>query len=164
MQYVINLAQPAKRLLRTLLDVDVPIDGEFMAEQERRRAKNLPDEIYDVTAWSLPLMMNVEIDPCRESVSGDFTPAGPDLIHPGSVSAVEDAVAYLVPWGSAPAIRFLAGALREGLAVKSNDEAFTHNGQRYPSGTLILDVADNPDHLSELINNIAARTGAQASQ
>ena len=82
--YVINLDQPAKRLIRTLMDNDVPIDESFMAEQERRRAKGLPDEIYDVTAWSLPLMLNVEAVPCSRKVVVASTPAEPVFTKPGS--------------------------------------------------------------------------------
>ena len=33
----------------------VAMDEAFVKEQERRRKKRLPDQIYDVTAWSLPL-------------------------------------------------------------------------------------------------------------
>ncbi len=145
--YVINMAQPSKRLIRTLLDVEVPLGDEFLAEQERLRSKNLPDEIYDVTAWSMPLMMNVRADACNRSVAGDFSPVGSEFVQPGVVSGANGSVAYLVPWGSASAVRFLTNTLREGLAVKSSDKAFTHEGSRYPSGTLILDVADNPDNL-----------------
>ncbi|MED5461785.1 MAG: M14 family metallopeptidase, partial [Pseudomonadota bacterium] len=36
--YVISLAQPAKRMIRTLLDPDVPMDAVFLEEQEARRA------------------------------------------------------------------------------------------------------------------------------
>ena len=31
----------------------------FEKEQARRDAKRLRDEIYDITAWSLPLLWNV---------------------------------------------------------------------------------------------------------
>jgi hypothetical protein len=158
--YVIDLAQPAKRLVRTLLDTDVPLDENFRADQEERRAKALPDEIYDVTAWSLPLMMNVEVETCSSPVAGSLEPAGPDLFTPGSVTGPTDAVAYLVPWGTAPAIRLLGRALREELAVKSTNEAFTHSGTRYPAGTLIFDAADNPESLRATLKGIAAETGA----
>jgi hypothetical protein len=158
--YVIDLAQPAKRLVRTLLDTDVPLDENFKADQEKRRAKALPDEIYDVTAWSLPLMMNVEIESCSSPVTGSLEPAGPDLFAPGAVTGPADAVAYLVPWGTASAIRLLGRALREGLAVKSTNEAFTHSGTRYPAGTLIFDAADNPDGLQKSLDGMAAETGA----
>jgi len=158
--FVINTAQPAKRFIRTLMDVNVPMDEAFLAEQERRRAKNLRDEIYDVTAWSLPLMMNVKVDTCYRTIDEPFTAAGTDLVQPGSVSGGSGSVAYLVPWGSAPAVRLLVNAMQKGLAVKSSDKAFTHGEQRYPAGTLILDAADNPDNLSELIADLARLTGA----
>ncbi len=158
--FVINTAQPAKRFIRTLMDVNVPMEESFLAEQERRRAKNLRDEIYDVTAWSLPLMMNVKVDTCYRSINESFTAAGPDLVQPGTVTEGKGSVAYLVPWGSAPAVRLLVNAMRKGLTVKSSDLAFTHNGNRYPAGTLILDAADNPENLSEIMTNLARSTGA----
>ncbi|NIL94141.1 MAG: peptidase [Woeseiaceae bacterium] len=158
--YVINLAQPAKRLVRTLLDTDVPMDAEFMAEQERRRAKDMGDQIYDVTAWSMPLMMNIRADTCNRAVTAATRPAAGDLVLPGTVSGGNARVAYLVPWGEATAVRFLANALRAGIEVKSTDLAFTHEGQRYPSGTLIIDVADNDPSLHESVRALAASTGA----
>ena len=157
---VIRTDQPAKRFIRTLLDVEVAMEAEFLAEQERRRARNLPDEIYDVTAWSLPLMMNVETHTCNRVPSGDFELIGTDLVQPGSISGGEASVAYLVPWGSAPAVRFLAGALRAGLSVKSNDKAFTNIEAEYPAGTLILDVTDNPPDIHIIVESLAAQTGA----
>ena len=157
---VIRTDQPAKRFIRTLLDVEVAMEAEFLAEQERRRARNLPDEIYDVTAWSLPLMMNVETHTCNRVPSGDFELIGTDLVQPGSISGGEASVAYLVPWGSAPAVRFLAGALRAGLSLKSNDKAFTNIEAEYPAGTLILDVTDNPPDIHIIVESLAAQTGA----
>ena len=106
--YVIDLAQPAKRLVRTLLDTDVPMDEEFMAEQERRRAKDMGDQIYDVTAWSLPLMMNVQADACNRSVAVATRPASDATTLPGALTGGQADVAYLVPWGEATAVRFLA--------------------------------------------------------
>ena len=158
--YVINLAQPAKRLIRTLLDANVEMDAEFLREQERRRAKGLPDEIYDVTAWSLPLMMNVRTDACGRAVSADTRAASPDLVQPGVVSGGTATVAYLVPWGEASAVRFLANALRAGVELKSTDKAFTHQGRRYPSGTVIIDVADNEENVHSFISALASVSGA----
>ena len=158
--YVINLDQPSKRLLRTLLDADVPIDEQFMVEQERRRAKGLRPEIYDVTAWSLPLMMNVRTDACSRRVAGDFEAVADALVRAGTVSGPDNAVAFLVPWGSAGAVRLTVAALRDGIATKSADAPFTHGGVRYPGGTVILDAADNRDDLRSWLVDAAARTGA----
>ena len=59
--FVVPMAQPASRLLRNLLDPSVAMDPKFLDEQERRRRKRLSDEIYDITAWSLPLAFDVEV-------------------------------------------------------------------------------------------------------
>ena len=165
--FVIRTDQPAKRFIRTLLDTDVPMEESFLAEQERRRARNLPDEIYDVTGWSLPLMMNVEADSCSRVPSVETTAVGPELVQPGSVEGGQATVSYLVPWGQAPAARVLAQALRSGMAVKSNDKAFIHAGVEYPAGTLIIDVADNATSEAEeaelfaTLQSVAATTGAK---
>lgn len=158
--YLIRTDQPAKRFIRTLMDVEVGMEEDFLEEQERRRARNLPDEIYDVTAWSLPLMLNVQTDTCGRIPSGEFELAGEELVQPGTVTGGRASVSYLVPWGSAPAVRFLARALREGLAVKSNDKAFTNVGNAYPAGTLILDIVDNPESIHDTVNRLAQETGA----
>ncbi|MGI9204858.1 MAG: M14 family metallopeptidase [Woeseiaceae bacterium] len=158
--YVIDTSQPSKRLIRTLLDQNVPLGDDFIAEQERRRAQNLRDQIYDVTAWSLPVMMNVQADSCNRAVAPAMIAAGPEIVQPGSVAGDSASVAYLVPWGTSAAARFLAEALTDGVKVKSNDLAFTHMGTRYPSGTLIVDVADNNERLAETITGLAQSTGA----
>ena len=158
--YVIDLAQPAKRLLRTLLDVDTPMDDAFVAEQERRRAKGLGDEIYDVTAWSLPLMMNLTVRPCDRIVGRALEAVVAEESSAGILSGPEEAVSFLVPWGEAPAVRLLAHAHRRGLAVKSSDKAFVNGGVRYPAGTLIIDAEDNPSDLRAILAELAELTGA----
>jgi hypothetical protein len=157
--YAISLAQPTKRLIRTLLDTDVAMEEEFMEEQERRRKKKLGDQIYDVTAWSLPLMYNLECVACGEVVTGEFEPAGPELVAPGRVNG-KASLAYLVPWGTAASARFLAAALREDLRIFTSDKTFTQKGTDYPRGTLIINVDDNPADLHPTLERLAASTGA----
>ena len=114
---IVELAQPAKRLIRTILDADVPLGGDFLEEQERRRKRNLPDEIYDVTGWSLPQLFNVETVTCDVVPTGDFEPAGSERVTAATITGGRARVAYLAPWGTAAAGRLLAGALRADLRV-----------------------------------------------
>jgi hypothetical protein len=159
--YVISKAQPSKRLLRVLLDEQVPMPEDFTAEQERRRAKDLEHEIYDVTAWSLPLMYNVRVDGCGAAVTGDLVQLPPDWQRPGTLRNPDASVAFLVPWGSAGAVRLASEALQAGLAVKSTDKAFVLAGREYPAGTLIFDVADNDASLAGALAGMAQSTGAE---
>lgn len=54
----------------------------LLREQERRRKNNLADEIYDVTAWSLPQMFNVSYQTCAKLPRVATVAAGTDLIKP----------------------------------------------------------------------------------
>ena len=159
--YVISLAQPAKRLIRTLMDTHVPMSEDFIEEQERRRSKGMGDQIYDVTAWSFPLMYNVETVAVDRAVEGDLTPVDPALIPPGTIAGGRAEVAYLVPWGTQAAGRLLAASHRAGLRVFSSDLAFVQGDRRYPAGTLIFKVKDNPESLHDTLAEIAASSGAE---
>ena len=57
--FYIPVAQPAGRLLRALMDRSVEMDEKFLRRQLERNQLRLPDEIYDVTAWSMPLAFDV---------------------------------------------------------------------------------------------------------
>jgi hypothetical protein len=159
--YVIQLAQPAKRLIRALLDTNVPMEQEFIKEQERRRKKKLSDQIYDVTAWSLPLMYNVEYAACGEPLRINLDVVKPPAIPTGRVVGGRAAVAYLAQWGTAAAGRLLTASLREGLRVFSTDKPFAQQGRKYPAGTLIYKVKENPAVLRQTLEKLAAETGAE---
>ena len=159
--YLIPLAQPRKRYVRSLLDKDVPLTKEFAAEQERRRKKKLPDEIYDVTAWSLPLLYNVECVGAEQPVQAQSKPVTGPYEPRGGVTGIAK-VAYLVPWGTQASGRFLAAALRDGLKVLSVNKAFAQNGRTYPSGTLTILVKENGESVHGAVERIARSSGAEA--
>ena len=158
---VIDLAQPAKRLARTILDADVPMEDDFLVEQERRRKKNLPDEIYDVTGWSLAQMFNVASVACDAVPTGNFEPAGSERIAPRSIEGGRAQLAYVAPWGTAASGRLLTGALRADLRVLSADKIMQQSGRTYPSGTLIFMVDQNPSDLHDTLTRLARETGAE---
>ena len=159
--YVIPAAQPEYRKLRVLLDTSIDMEADFLAEQERRRARDMPDEIYDVTAWSLPLMFNVDTLECRRAVASDgMSRVQPDEQPPGRLSQPDAAVAFLAAGESRATAKLLAAALRAGLTVQINERAFVHDGNRYPSGTLIFPLAGNDENLPGRLQVLATETGA----
>ena len=159
--YVIPADQPEYRKLRVLLDRRIEMDEAFIAEQERRRAKDLSDEIYDVTAWSLPLMFNIDTVECRRAVATDGMQAvAPGEIPPGEFSNADADVAWLVPGGSRATAKLMAAALRQGLYLQSSEEAFVHDERSYPSGTLIFPAARNGNDVATRLGELARETGA----
>ena len=157
--FIVPAAQPAKRLLRTLLDEKTAMDPAFLAQQAERVSRGLPDEIYDVTAWSLPLMFNVPAHACASVPTVGSEPIGPDWRLPGQVSNPQARVAFLVPWGSTASARFLAAALRAGITVHSSGKPFTASGTRFPAGSLVIPVAGAGD-LGPQLRQLSADSGA----
>ncbi len=158
--YVISLAQPAKRLIRTLLDPQVGMEETFLKDEEARRKRRLSSEIYDVTAWSLPLQFGVELVAANARTTANlerFTTLPPQ----GVQSASQAPVAYLAPWGVTSGARFMTGALKAGLRVHSSDRKFMMNGRAFPAGTIIVKVKENPESVRDTVQKLAQSSGSE---
>ena len=159
--FIVPLAQPAGRLARNLLDPDIKMDDAFLKEQDRRRKARLPDQIYDVTAWSLPLMFDVDVV-ASDRVTGvkstdvraDEEPAVP--VTPPAAGTI----GFLMPWGSGAAST-VAAALRAGIKVQTADDVFTHAGRKFAIGTAFVRLAENGDGAAATLQQLAQRHGAE---
>ncbi len=117
--FIVPLNQPAGRLARNLLDRQVDMDSAFVRLQRERRARRLPDQIYDITAWNMPLLWNVESVPLTgplpgrgDGISGDpfapmfaAMPRMPATRSPGATTSVSGglgAAAVANPGAAAP--------------------------------------------------------------
>jgi len=159
--YFIDTAQPRGVFVRTTFTDQVDMAEAFVKEQERRRARNLDDEIYDVTGWSLPMMFNVDSDSCGRAVSADSKAVKADDTLLGKVNNPEASVAYIVAWGDTAAARFLTSALQAGIKLKSADQAFVLGDKtNYPAGSLVIEKRLNDKDLLSKISQIAEQTGA----
>jgi len=159
--YLVRLDQPMGRLASTLLARHFDLDESFRREQERRWSKRLPDQIYDVTAWSLPLLWDVEVRELKAVPSGVVgEPVRPGW-RPEGVVERRAGVAYLLPWTGLAAARATAGLLREGVKLRVAAKPFTLAGTRYDVGTIVVRVAENDDRLAARIDAAARRHGVR---
>lgn len=159
--YLVSNAQPAGRLVRNLLDLDTKQDAAFIARQEERRKRRQPDQIYDITGWSLPLVYDVEVvtSPAAITAQASRVPAAYAAVSPARALAAAR-VGYLVPWGVAAAA-LTADAVTQGLRVHSVGGTFTLGGRSYPIGTALVRTAGNPADLAARLSALAATHGAE---
>ena len=157
--YIVSTDQPSSRLIRNLLEIEVPQPDAFIREQDRRRKKRLGDQIYDLTAWSLPLVFDVEVLKSATDVS-----AKAHALKPASAAAAVPLpaakVAYVLPWGTGAAAT-IADALRDGIRVRQASRPFTAGGRSFATGTAIVRVAENASDLVRMLGTIAAKHGAE---
>ena len=159
--YVVPTAQPAKRLIRTLLDEQTSMEPEFLKAEERRRQARQSSEMYDVTAWSIPLQYGIAAVTTAEISTGSFEAVPHGYRPEGRVIGGDATVAYLVPWGISASARFLTAALRQGLRIATADKSFKQEGRTYPSGTLIIKVQENLPTPANAIQKLAKDSGAE---
>jgi hypothetical protein len=158
--YLISLAQPEKRLIRTLLDKQTSMAPDFLKSEEERRLRRQNTEIYDVTAWSLPLQFNVESVALKAMPKADIEPVTIESLPKGEFIDTNEAIDYLVPWNTAGA-RFLSEALQLGIHVLSSDHTFSQSGRQYPRGSLIIAAHENPSNLADTLRMLSKNTGAE---
>lgn len=150
-------AQPAARLVRSLLDRDTPLPADFLAEQERRRSQDLPHELYDVTAWSVGPMAGVDVALCN-AASG-----GAPISGETPIAAKQDGsgtFAIAVPWTDSGQARLVTLALREGIEGRVTDKAFAASGREFPRGTVVFPAGSNSPEAMARLAALAGEVGA----
>jgi len=157
--YLVSNAQPSGRLLRNLLEPDVRQPEAFVKEQDRRRKKRIGDQIYDVTAWNLPDLSDVEVVTSPQALSVKATPVVPGQVRPATPLPAAK-VAYVLPWSSGAAAT-VADALRAGLMVQQASEPFAIAGRQFGAGAAIVRVAGNPPNAAETLGRLARSHGAE---
>ena len=159
--FIVSNAQPTARMIRNLLDPKTEQSPEFIKRQEERRKMRLNDQIYDITAWNLPMLFDVETvtSPSAISVKTTMVPAQYGAPFPARPLPLSK-VGYLMPWGSA-AVALSADAMRQGIRIRSVGGAFTHNGRRYPIGTAFIRNSENPADLNARLAALFVKHGAE---
>ncbi|MDJ0921582.1 MAG: M14 family metallopeptidase [Henriciella sp.] len=158
---IVDTAQPNGRLINTLLNRDTALPPDFVAEQESRRDRGLEHELYDVTAWSMPLMDGLSATTCRRVDLGDATPVSADDPTASILPGQPAAFGYAVPWTDAGQAQLVVAALKAGLDGRATDQPFTQSGRVFPRGTVIFSVSDNEDDLQGQLTRLARDVGAE---
>lgn len=141
--YLVSLAQPTKRLIKTLLEPAAEIRELYF---------------YDVAAWSMPYAFGVKawwsgssLDVEAEKIQKAFVPTG-------KVAEGEAIYGYLLRWNTLAGIRTALKLLSGGIKVHCAHKPFTLDGKSFERGTLIIPRGGNPKDLETQLAAIAAST------
>jgi hypothetical protein len=160
---VIPVNQPQKRLLRTLLDRETPLEEAFLQEVRKAKAYNegvgegAPKKsygFYDINAWSLPLAYGVESYWTEDVVTGNTEPvtARPAFSFAAPARA---RFAYLFNWNSQGATRLVCALWKEKYQIALAREPFTSRGRAFSPGTAVVRTLTNPASLHDRIVALA---------
>jgi len=157
--YHVTVAQPAGRLARSLLDPRFDMGEAFRKRQLDRKVRRLDDEIYDLTAWSLPLafgMTSLTVEgPSKIASEPVETPKATGIVN----GPPQARVGYLIRAEDDAAMIALGDLLRHNYRVHVFDQPTTLGGEKFAKGTLLLRTSENPDTLHEVIRRVALEFG-----
>jgi len=180
--WVVDLSQPLGILARTLLEPSPEMDPAFAQRQLERYRRNLergPDgisegyEMYDVTAWSLPVAFGVEAWWTEDAppVTGELArlpeerpalgEALPREVPGGVVRGAGATSSYVFSNASQMASRLAAALLNEDFRVAISSEAMEVAGETWPRGTFVVRVSRNPSTVHDRIDALAREAGVE---
>ena len=157
--YHVSTSQPAGRLARSLLDVRFDMGEAFRRRQLDRKFRRLDDEIYDLTAWSLPLAFGVN----SLTIEGESRISSEPVTTPTLAAKVtgpaKAKVGYLVRAEDDAAMSALGKLLGRQFRVHVFDQPTALAGEKFAKGTLLLRTSENPEGLHEFIRRVALEHG-----
>jgi hypothetical protein len=155
--HVILMAQPSSSYAKTLTEIQHYPDL-------RQYPGGPPQRPYDVTAYTMPLMMGVDTVTVQEPFQADLELVKERItLPPGAVVGVpiNTAKAYVFKHdnGGMMALNRLA---KSGVRVEWSTAPFTSGGRQYPTGTMIVPLAGQPKTMKAAQVHQAVAAAAKA--
>ncbi len=125
---IISAYQPQGRLMQVLFEPD---------------SRSSDSISYDLTAWALPYVYNIEAYAMEEKIPEAEKAEKPS---PGGTSATADsakAYAYAASMTGFSELKFMAQLFKAGLQVRYTLHPFTADGKTYTRGSVIVARGDN---------------------
>lgn len=168
--YIIDLDQPQRIFIKSILEQDTPQDKAFVDDNMARfrrnqmRGKGQPKEdygFYDITAWSLPLVFGVDAWWTEENTAVDgamVDAAQLENARRGSVSG-RAAISYIIPYETDAASALVMRLLQNDCKVAVATRQLNAGGRNWKAGTFVVRVSRNPDVMHDRIAQYAREMG-----
>ncbi|MFQ5528364.1 MAG: M14 family zinc carboxypeptidase, partial [Thermoanaerobaculia bacterium] len=158
--WVVEAAQPRNRLIRVLLEPDLPISEAFLEQARERLDRGGNPRFYDITAWSLPLLFNVE---------------GYSTTDATALQVTAEPAASPRPFPEAPAYGWVIdGNQTAGLAVLYHLKTRGHRGsvvlkpsrvgeRTFAGGSIVIRAGQNSHVVGDDLRELAERYGVDVA-
>ena len=172
--YVIDLDQPQRIFIKSILEQDTPQDKAFVDDNMARfrrnqmRGKGQPKEdygFYDITAWSLPLAFGVDAWWTEEagSVAGAMVDATAlENAKRGGVTA-RASISYIIPYETDSTSAMVMRLMQNGFKVAVATRQLNAAGRNWKPGTFVVRVSRNPDTIHDKIAQFAREMGVNVT-
>lgn len=160
--WMVPMDQPSGLLARTILDPHVPMKAEFLREEREHLERGKDSRLYDATAWSLPLLRDVETYWSAAKPAGDWR-NDPVPERKGRVETPAGATFFgWVLDGTTDAGAFALGDLLEaGAKVRIAEKSFRVAGRDFAQGAVLVKREENGEGIGKSLDAIARERGVE---
>lgn len=172
--YIIDLNQPQKVWIKSLLEQDTPQDDAFVRDEMAKfrrnemRGKSATKEdyrFYDITAWNLPLAFDIDAFWTEETANVNSTPLTSEYVENmkrGTVSGRAN-IAYIIPYETDGAGAMAIRLLKEGYRVNVATRTMNAGGRNWNRGTFVVRVTRNPESVHDAVNRLSRDLGVNVT-
>lgn len=155
--YVIEAAQPRNRFIRVLLEPEVPVPEDFLAQARLRvdRAEN--PRFYDITAWSLPLLYGIDGFSSTDGRALATEPVAAPVKVRSSDRLPEARYAYLIDGAQSAGLPALIQLRHLGYRVGMMSKPTRLGGRDYAAGTGIVYAGQAENGVHDDVRRVAER-------
>ncbi len=172
--YIVELNQPQRIWIKSLMEQETPQDPEFVKDNMARYRRNQmrgasqPKEgygFYDITAWNLPLAFGIDAfwtedagNVAANVVSQEYL----NQIKTGSVSG-RASIAYVIPYNTDASGVLALRLAQEGFRVSVSTRTLNAAGRNWDEGTFVVRVTRNSEAIHEAVARLARELGVRVT-
>jgi hypothetical protein len=167
--YVVDLNQPQRILIKSILEPDTPQDKAFVDDNMGRFKRNQMKGsgqakedygFYDITAWSMPLAYGLDAYWTEDGgavgsvVTSETIAAAKRGNYPGRAS-----VSYIIPYQTDTAGAMVIKLMQDGYRVAVATKQMNAGGRNWPRGTFVVRLSRNAESVHDEIAKLAVDMG-----
>lgn len=172
--YIVDLDQPQRILIKSILEQDTPQDKAFVDDNMARfnrnqmRGKGQPKEdygFYDITAWSLPLAYGVDAHWTEDSGAVAGSMVTDEFVQNAKLGGVTGRaqIAYVIPYETDSTGAMVMRLLQNGFKVAVATRQLNAGGRNWKPGTFVVRVSRNPETIHETIAKYSREMGVNVT-
>ncbi len=172
--YIIDLNQPQRIFIKSILEQDTPQDkafvddnmGRFRRNQLRGKGQAKEDYgFYDITAWSLPLAYGVEAFWTEDAGNVAGIPATNEYIANAKLGSITGRaqISYIIPYETDSTSAMVMRLLQQGFKVAVTTRQLNAGGRNWNRGTFVVRVSRNPETVHDAISKLSREMGVNVT-
>ena len=159
--YVIEAAQPRSSFLRNLLEPEVPVPEHFLEQARQRLDRGENPRFYDITAWSLPLLYNLQGFSSRDAREVPASAVDAPVSAGSDADVPRAQYAYLMDGTQARALATIPYLRQQDIRVSVLYQPTQIDQRPYAAGTVIVRTDGEIDRVHAAVSELAQRFSVQ---